>query len=166
MIFCTIGTTAFPFYRITDALEEALAGGNEKLILQAGQKNYRLSYQPVTIYKEISYKYMVYHLSRARAVVCHGGAGTILLALRYARVKPFVLPRLSRFKEHVDDHQMHFSKYMESKNLIILPSDSDHIAKDLRAYLRRPAFQKREVTDGLRTSLEARLTAYTQSQRT
>jgi UDP-N-acetylglucosamine transferase subunit ALG13 len=45
----------------------------------------------------------------AAAVVCHGGPGTILGA-RHMGTVPIVVPRRRRLGEHVDDHQVAFSR--------------------------------------------------------
>lgn len=162
MIFCAIGTTPFSFYRMIHTLDEALFDFHEKLVLQTGQKDYKIAYQPTTIYKEITYKQMVDHISRARALVCHGGAGTVLLALQYGTVKPFVLPRRTHFKEHVDDHQFYFSQYMKSRGLIILPSDTGSVTDDLRAYLHHPPLQIHKARHDTKKQLEGRLTLFSQ----
>lgn len=129
MIFCTMGTTPFPFKRMTGALDVSLKGNLEKLIVQKEGK-------------EIPFSKMVFYVSHARALICHGGAGTVLMALQYASVKPFVVPRLSRLGEHVDDHQLYFSKFMHEKGYIVMPRDFDHITDDLRTYLRHPPRKK------------------------
>jgi UDP-N-acetylglucosamine transferase subunit ALG13 len=48
-------------------------------------------------------------MSAAAAVVCHGGPGTILGA-RQGGAVPIVVPRRHRLGEHVDDHQVAFSR--------------------------------------------------------
>ena len=52
-------------------------------------------------------------LSQSDVVICHGGSGAIFDSIRSGH-KPFVLPRLSSFKEHNDDHQVElFNKCVE-----------------------------------------------------
>ena len=48
-------------------------------------------------------------MASAAAVVCHGGPGTILGA-RHMGAVPIVVPRQHRLGEHVDDHQVAFSR--------------------------------------------------------
>jgi len=48
-------------------------------------------------------------MASAAAVVCHGGPGTILGA-RHMGAVPVVVPRQHRLGEHVDDHQVAFSR--------------------------------------------------------
>lgn len=140
-----MGTTSFLFERLIHSLDKAMSEFDERLVLQGEIGNYKISYPHTTIYKEINYKKMIYYLSRARAIVCHGGAGTLLLAMRYATVKSFVLPRLAKFKEHIDDHQLYFSEYMCSRGFIVLPSGEKRLVEDLHAYIQRPPAQIKKI---------------------
>ena len=160
MIFCTLGTTNFPFTRLVTLLDKALIGKSEEALIQTGNNNYVLSYPHHTVQIEIPYARLISHMSQARALVCHGGAGTILLALRYSHVKPFVLPRLTQYKEHVDNHQKYFAAYMYSQKKIITPSDSQTALLDLRAYLQHPQKQK-PTLPGEKNALIEHLSAFT-----
>jgi UDP-N-acetylglucosamine transferase subunit ALG13 len=55
----------------------------------------------------------------AAAVVCHGGPGTILGA-RHAGAVPIVVPRRHRLGEHVDDHQVAFSRRLAGDGSVFL----------------------------------------------
>lgn len=127
MIFLTVGTTEFSFLRMLQIVDRALFNSkiNEKLIVQKGINNYKFIYPNVKVFSEISFEKMIHYLSRTRLIITHGGAGTALLALRYAKNKPLVFPRSKSFDEHVDNHQIFFSKFLENKNLIeaILPGE-------------------------------------------
>ena len=64
---------------------------------------------PVADY--IRYDEMCDYMSRAVAVVCHGGPATIMDARKLGRV-PIVVPRNADLGEHVDNHQQRFAKRM------------------------------------------------------
>lgn len=81
-------------------------------------------------------------MSRARAIVSHAGAGTLLMALQYTKTKPFVVPRLAKFHEHVDNHQLFFSEYMHSRGLVVGNFTDNLLVHNLRTYLRNPPQQR------------------------
>lgn len=57
--------------------------------------------------------------SDARVVVSHAGTGSILTALQYN--KPLVLvPRLRRYGEAFDDHQLEIAREMESRGVAVV----------------------------------------------
>jgi UDP-N-acetylglucosamine transferase subunit ALG13 len=74
-------------------------------------------------------------MASAAAVVCHGGPGTILGA-RHMGAVPIVVPRQHRLGEHVDDHQVAFSRRLAADG------DEIHLAEteaDLHRLLDRVA---------------------------
>lgn len=163
MIFCTIGTTRFPFYRLIQALDQALVGQNEPLILQTGECHYALRYADIKQYKSLPYEKLVYYMSHSQKIICHGGAGTVLLARKYAHVKPFVVPRLAEYKEHVDNHQKYFSEYMRRRGDILMPHGQESIVKDLRHYITHPPLKQKNNSDTPIHSFITRLVEYTNS---
>jgi UDP-N-acetylglucosamine transferase subunit ALG13 len=58
-------------------------------------------------------------MGQAAAVVCHGGPGTILGA-RHLGAVPIVVPRRHRLGEHVDDHQVAFSRRLAAEGSVFL----------------------------------------------
>jgi UDP-N-acetylglucosamine transferase subunit ALG13 len=72
----------------------------------------------------------------AAAVVCHGGPGTILGA-RHMGAVPIVVPRQHRLGEHVDDHQVAFSRRLAAEGSVFLAESE----ADLRGLLERVAVE-------------------------
>lgn len=58
----------------------------------------------------------------ADAVVCHGGPGTISLAVRCGH-RPIVIARDPSHGEHVDDHQMRYTARLHAEGQIDMPTD-------------------------------------------
>jgi UDP-N-acetylglucosamine transferase subunit ALG13 len=87
----------------------------------------------------------------AAAVVCHGGPGTILGA-RHMGAVPIVVPRQHRLGEHVDDHQVAFSRRLAAEGSVFLAEDEaglrrllDRVAAE-PATFRAPAEQRGTAT--------------------
>lgn len=125
MIFISVGTTKYSFPRLID---QAVAYGSLypeiKFVIQSGP------YIPaVTIPKNIilrsyySYEEVGRLMHSARAIVCHGGFGTIYNSLQKHKI-PWVLPRLSQLGEHVSDHQVDLVNYLLKHNLVRLIKNS------------------------------------------
>ena len=62
-------------------------------------------------------------LDRADIIVCHGGPASIANAWSRGQ-KPIVVPRLRRLGEHVDDHQLDFSRKVAELGRIRLAQTS------------------------------------------
>jgi UDP-N-acetylglucosamine transferase subunit ALG13 len=74
----------------------------------------------------------------AAAVVCHGGPGTILGA-RHMGAVPIVVPRQHRLGEHVDDHQVAFSRRLAAEGGVFLAETEAELHALLDRVVAEPA---------------------------
>jgi UDP-N-acetylglucosamine transferase subunit ALG13 len=75
----------------------------------------------------MSYADVMKNIDNADTVVSHAGAGSIICALSVGHT-PVIVPRLSRFKEIVDDHQADLARAFETAGKAIAVWDVDRIA--------------------------------------
>lgn len=103
MILVTVGTQ-LPFDRLVQAVDEwAYASQNFDIIFQSGHSNYQP--QVGVKYDFVPSSEMERFIEEANLVVSHAGTGTIFNCLSIG--KPLViLPRLFKFNEHRNDHQL------------------------------------------------------------
>jgi beta-1,4-N-acetylglucosaminyltransferase len=113
MIFVTIGTSE-PFDRLFAAVEAL--GTSEDVVAQVGTSTRR----PVgaQCFDFLSFDDTLEYMRAARAVVCHAGVGSVLSSLTVGRV-PVVMPRLRRYGEAVDDHQLPFARRLAAEGLVV-----------------------------------------------
>lgn len=126
LVFVTVGTDHHPFDRLcawADAWVKAARHPEIPWFVQSGT-----SKAPVAApYRDyIGYDEMCSYMSRAVAVVCHGGPATIMDARRLGRV-PIVVPRSADLGEHVDNHQQRFAKRMAELGEIHLAKSQDDV---------------------------------------
>jgi UDP-N-acetylglucosamine transferase subunit ALG13 len=123
VIFATVGSTQIPFERLVRALE-GLPG--DRLYAQHGPVPApagAMWSQPFMQFPEV-----LESMRRAEAVVCHAGAGSILCALREGHT-PIVVPRLKRYAETVDDHQVEFAEALAAEGSVIAVDDLGRLAE-------------------------------------
>lgn len=115
MILYTLGTASFPFDRAVDWLQELLEKEIivEPVILQHGVTSAtRLSHPHLTCVTSLPYNKMHEAVKRASLVISHAGQGSTRMLMEMGAC--FVLlPRLKRYGEHIDDHQLLFAQAME-----------------------------------------------------
>jgi UDP-N-acetylglucosamine transferase subunit ALG13 len=70
-------------------------------------------------------------------VVCHAGDGSILAAVRAGHV-PVVLPRLARYGEAVDDHQLELAAHLSLARHVIAVADPADLRRPWPAPRRAP----------------------------
>jgi UDP-N-acetylglucosamine transferase subunit ALG13 len=140
MIFLTVGTTRFPFDRLLKVVDKNLIRMNsrEKLIVQSGISHYQFKYPGAKVFKEIPFDRMLSYFRRARVTITHGGPATIFLALKNSKNKPLVIPRLSEFKEHINNHQEIFVKSLSQKRIIRAVLSPENLKEEISGYLKKP----------------------------
>jgi UDP-N-acetylglucosamine transferase subunit ALG13 len=109
LLLVTVGTDHHPFDRLVRWADAWLAGhpGELRCLMQTGTSAPPTGAADWQAYLE--FDALQAAMGSAAAVVCHGGPGTILGA-RHRGAVPIVVPRQHRLGEHVDDHQVAFSR--------------------------------------------------------
>ncbi len=134
MIFVTVGTHEQPFNRLIQKIDELKRDGviNEEVIMQTGFSTYEPKY--CTSYKLIPFNKMNEYVEQARIVITHGGPASFIMPLQIGKT-PIVVPRQKKYDEHVNDHQVDFSKAVEErmKNIIVV-EDVNELADTINNY--------------------------------
>ncbi|MEM5830887.1 MAG: PssE/Cps14G family polysaccharide biosynthesis glycosyltransferase [Candidatus Aenigmatarchaeota archaeon] len=109
MIFLTVGTIEYQFNRLIKKVDELVEKGKirEKVIAQIGYSTYKP--KNFKYFSFASEEEILRLNKKARIIISHGGVGSIILGLQFK--KPIiVVPRLKKFNEHIDDHQIQIAK--------------------------------------------------------
>lgn len=128
MIFVTVGTNETPFDRLLRAFDTTTI--DEEIVVQHGSSS--VHPQRARCVESIRYEEVVELVRQARAVVSHAGVGSILTALANGK-RPIIVPRLHRFGEAVDDHQLQFARRLEAAGLVTLVEDPEHLEQAIRS---------------------------------
>ncbi|NER25278.1 MAG: glycosyl transferase [Symploca sp. SIO1C2] len=121
MITVTLGTIPYPFNRAIQwlrvLLEEKII--SESLFIQYGVSDISsVSEHPLVTAKPlIESKELMKIVDDSRLVISHAGQGsTSTLASRGACFT--ILPRLAKYREHIDDHQLSFAQGVEQFGVV------------------------------------------------
>ena len=101
MTLVTLGTQHQEFTRLLDYIEKSDLKG--EIIVQAGYTKYES--KRMKIFDFISYDEMEKYIDKSDLVITHAGTGSIVMPLKKDK-KVIACARLSKFGEHVDDHQV------------------------------------------------------------
>ena len=136
MILVTTGTNGAPFDRLLREIERIDFG--EELLVQHGPSQIRPS--RATCVSFLSFDALVDAIRSARLVVTHGGVGSVLISVMQGK-RPFVVPRLARYGEAVDDHQLSFARRLDVDGVVKLVADPaglpDLLVEDVKPVQRR-----------------------------
>lgn len=120
MIFVTVGTHEQPFNRLIQKIDELKEDGTiqDSVIIQTGFSTYEPKYCQWS--KLIPYQQMINNIANARIVITHGGPASFIMPLQMGKI-PIVVPRQHQFNEHVNDHQVEFTRNVAQRMGTIIP---------------------------------------------
>lgn len=126
MILVTLGTQDKTFERLLKAIDKQIKKGNikDRVVVQAGFTKYESD--NMEVFDLIPMKTFDKLLDEADLVITHGGVGSILSAIRKNK-KVIAIPRLSKYKEHTNDHQKQIVEEFVSKEYILTCKDLNKI---------------------------------------
>lgn len=126
MIFVTLGTQDKQFKRLLDYCEALKT--DEKIIVQAGLTEYHSDKMDIRSF--IDQEDFEKFIAEADVLITHGGVGTIINALNQNKVV-IACPRLSKYHEHHNDHQVEIVDEFERRGLILALRENDDLAEVL-----------------------------------
>ena len=115
MIFITLGTQKFQFDRVLKELDKLIEEdkiSKDEILVQCVYseyvpKNYKtFDLKPQDEIDEI--------IEKADIIITHSGTGSIIGALKKGK-KLIIIPRLKKYGEHVDNHQMELAEVFNNK---------------------------------------------------
>ena len=128
MILVTLGTQDKGFPRLLKQIDEEIEKGNikEKVIVQAGCTKYESD--NMEIFDLIPSDEFDKLVARADLIITHGGAGSILTAIKKNK-KVIAAARLKKYKEHTNDHQIQIVKEFAKEGYILELRDFNKLGK-------------------------------------
>lgn len=122
MILVLVGTQKQDFSRIFKEIENSKILKNEKIIAQSGHTKYKS--EKIECIPFMKREELLTLIKKADMIICHGGVGTIFESL-YEHKKILAVPRLKKYKEHVNDHQIEVCKKLQEEGYILYFNDGD-----------------------------------------
>ena len=144
MIFVTVGSQKFQFNRLIKKVDQMV---RERVIpgevfMQTGACDYMPQYcwhQPF-----LDRKHYMEMVDKCGVIITHGVTGTIVDAVKRKK-KAIVVPRIVKYGEHVDDHQLQMLLRFQEMNLIYACKDVDDLPEALKT-IRTHQFNTYEST--------------------
>lgn len=126
MIFVTVGTQKFQLNRLLELLDDEEI--DEEIFAQIGFSTYRPN--NFESRKFLSSKEFESYIQKSSLVITHAGVGSILTAMKYD--KPIlVFPRLKKYGEHVDDHQLQIAETFTEKKYVKMYTEKKSLIKQI-----------------------------------
>ena len=153
MIFVTLGTQKFQFNRLLKKLDEIVENGNikDEIFAQIGYSDYKpKNYKYKDFIDREQFKEI---MAKSDIVIAHGGTGAIITAVKNGK-KVIAIPRLAKYGEHVDDHQIQLVTEFESSGIISAVYDLDKLEEELLTIRDKQFRPYKSNTDKIVESIE------------
>ncbi|WP_080485170.1 PssE/Cps14G family polysaccharide biosynthesis glycosyltransferase, partial [Oenococcus oeni] len=128
--FLILGTQKFQINRLIKSIDSLVASNeiSENVFAQIGNSDYL----PVNFpYKKfLNYQDFISKISESNIVITHGGVGSIMDSLKMHK-KVIAIPRLKKFGEHVDNHQIEIIQALGNENVLYPLFDVEDMLKAL-----------------------------------
>lgn len=117
MIFITLGSQKFQFNRLLIEIDKLIENGiiKDSVFAQVGYSEYHPKNYDFKAF--LDRDEFIKKINAADIVITHGGTGAIVGALKKGK-KVIAVPRLSKYEEHVDNHQLQIIEQFSNLNLI------------------------------------------------
>ena len=131
MIFITLGSQKFQFNRLLKSVDDLVENGKitEPVFAQIGYSDYNPRFYEFT--KFLDRDEFLRYEKNADIVITHGGTGAIIGAVKLGK-KVIAIPRLAKYGEHVDNHQIQIIEQFKEQNIICGLDGCDQIEYGLQ----------------------------------
>lgn len=141
MIFVCVGSREYQFNRLLKALDDLVSKGMvpEKIVAQIGQSEYKpKNYE---WYRYIDRDDFKNYQSKANLIISHAGTGALVGALKLEK-QVIAVPRLAKYGEHIDDHQLQISGVLAGEGYLREVLDMETLGDAIAEAYREPIVKK------------------------
>lgn len=136
MIFVTVGTSKQDFSRLIREIDKLIDEKviNDEVVVQSNLCMYKP--KNFVINSQLSKREYQLYLKKCDLIITHGGVGSIMDGLKNNK-KVIAFPRLAKYSEAVNDHQVEIINEFKKMNYILTGkiSDLDKILIDVKSFV-------------------------------
>lgn len=128
MIFIVLGTQKFQLNRLLQVMDRYIEEGTLEttdVFAQIGHSDYEpRNYKFERFMDKDKFDRTI---QQADILIAHSGVGTIITGVN-AHKPVIVYPRMAKFHEHVDDHQLDIARAFEKKNYVLCCYETESLS--------------------------------------
>jgi len=131
MILVLLGTQNNSFHRLLEEIQKNINNGNieEEVIVQKGYTKFES--EKMTLYDQMPLNEIMRLTEKADLVITHGGVGSIINSIEKNK-KVIAVPRLKKYNEHVNNHQLDIIKSFNDMEYIIGLNGVEELGETLK----------------------------------
>lgn len=155
-VFLSVGTHSQQFNRLLREMDSLLE--KKKITAEVFAQTGNSDYAPrnYKFKKFLDEKEFEEKIVWADLVVSHAGAGTIINALRRSK-KMIIVPRMKKFGEHTNDHQLDLAEALEKEGKALAVLDISELGKKIlqaKKFSPKTASNRESLVNAIKKILE------------
>lgn len=141
LIFLCVGSREYQFNRLLIEMDKLIRDKKitEQVFAQIGKSTYIPQNFEYLRFMD-SNEFLSYQ-KNAELIISHGGTGALVNALKLQK-QVIAVPRLSQYKEHIDDHQLQVSTELSKKGFLKCVTDIEELGIMIEELKRNPITKK------------------------
>lgn len=122
-VYVTVGTHRQQFNRLLKIIDLWVKESkNKNVFAQTGNSEYvPKNFKSKKFLSDEEYER---NMKNSAVIVTHAGAGTIINALNMKKAI-VIIPRLKKFREHTNDHQLELADVLEQEGLVLVANENN-----------------------------------------
>ena len=131
MTLVLLGTQDKPFNRLLDEVLKLIEKGkiSDDVVAQIGCTKF--SSDKIKTLSFVSREEYAKLIDEADLIISHAGVGTITDCIKKGK-KVIVVPRLKKYKEHTNDHQIQITKEFEEKGYVLATYNTKDLERTIK----------------------------------
>ncbi len=141
MIFVSTGSRKFQFDRLIKKIDELAADGTikEEVFAQIAETAYEPTH--IQYQRYLSPDEFNSYQEKATLVITHAGTGALIGALKKGK-QVIAVPRLQKYGEHSDDHQLQVAEALQSEGYLRTVIEMDDLGAVIMECQNHPIIKK------------------------
>lgn len=137
MIFVCVGSREYQFNRLLKKIDDLIESNeiNDEVFAQIGQSTYEP--KNYNFCRFLSVEDFKKYQKNADLIISHGGTGALIGALKLGK-QVIAVPRLAKFGEHIDDHQIQVASILDKEGYLITVLDMDKLKPAIEKLFKNP----------------------------
>ena len=129
--FVSVGNATQPFDRLINGVISNMHLLPAPIYIQHGNSylsNKNLDINTITATKFLNMNQFESKIKECEILILHAGAGSSIHAIKSGKI-PIIMPRLSKYGEHVDDHQLELALELDARKLAVILKDFNYLSE-------------------------------------
>lgn len=143
MVLVTLGTQKQSFRRLLDMVENSKELQNDDIIAQIGHTKYES--KRMQCFDFVDSQKLNEYIKNAEIIITHAGVGSIFDGL-HNKKKVIAIPRLKKYGEHINDHQLEICEELEKEGYILSCLENENLDEKIKE-IRNKELKKYETNE-------------------